>query len=195
MRHLPIALLLILALVCAPASASAQEKPYLVHFGLGFAKATNTNAPDGSVGLQAGMIYRIPSSPKVGIGAEIGYVMLGSNTLTLYDGFNSYEEEYKWSTVPVTAQVYFFPQLRGPTPVLTAGVGFYSLKIEASAASGGYSASASATDTKLGLNFGGGFLFGSSRSSMRFGIDARYHMIMTDVETTNVICGLGRLYF
>jgi hypothetical protein len=199
MRRVPVALLVVLALLCLPVTASAQEKPYLIHAGLGFAKVLNDGAPDGSIGLEAGMIYRIPSSPRVGIGAEIGYLMLGSISVTGYYGNIAYEEEHKWSSTPVTGEIYFFPQLKGPTPVLSAGLGLYPIKVKADAAAsaGGYSATASASDTStdLGLNLGGGFLFGTSRNSMRFGIDARYHMIMTDIESTNLITAMGRIYF
>jgi hypothetical protein len=199
MRHLLVALLVILVLLSLPVAASAQEKPYLIHAGIGYCKVLNDGAPGGSVGLEAGMIYRIPSSPKVGIGAEIGYLMLGSVT---------YSEQYfgdyatltgKWSSIPVMAQLYYFPQLRGPGPVLTAGLGLYPIKItvDAEAGVGGYygAATTTTTNTDFGLNFGGGFLFGTSRNSMRFGIDARFHLIMTDVESTNLITAMGRIYF
>jgi hypothetical protein len=200
MRHLPLVLLVVAALLSQPAIASAQEKPYLIHAGVGFAKALNDGAPGGSVGLEAGMIYRIPSSPRVGIGAEIGYLMLGSATNTLYDALgNYYTQTAKWSSIPVMAQLYFFPQLKGPTPVLTAGLGLYPIKLNYSeeaaigAAYGQYATDVTTTD--LGLNFGGGFLFGTSRSPMRFGLDARFHLIMTDVESTNLITAMGRIYF
>lgn len=199
MRHLPLVLLVVVALLSQPVTASAQEKPYLIHAGLGYCKVLNDGAPDGSVGLQAGMIYRIPSSPRVGIGAEIGYLMLGSVTSSssVYGDYMTVTA--KWSSIPVMAQIYFFPQLKGPTPVLTAGLGLYPIKVnaDASASAGGYTASASAseTSTDLGLNFGGGFLFGTSRSPMRFGFDARFHLIMTDIESTNLITAMGRIYF
>ena len=200
MRHLPFVLLVVVALLSQPVTAVAQEKPYLIHAGLGYAKALNDGAPGGSIGLEAGMIYRIPSSPRVGIGAEIGYLMLGSITNSLYDGYGSYyNETAKWSSIPVMAQIYYFPQLKGPTPVLTVGLGLYPIKLNYSEEAGVGTAygqyATDATKTDLGLNFGGGFLFGTSRSSMRFGIDARFHLVMTDVESTNLITAMGRIYF
>jgi hypothetical protein len=190
----------VLALVCVPVTASAQEKPYLIHAGLGYCKVLNDGAPDGSIGLQAGMIYRIPSSPKVGIGAEIGYLMLGSVSVSESDYYGNYRNvDVKWSAIPVNAEIFYFPQLKGPTPILMAGLGLYPIKVkaDASASIGGYSgaASASTTNTDLGINLGGGFLFGESRSTMRFGFDARFHIIMTDVESTNMITAMGRIYF
>ncbi len=200
MRHLAVVMLVVLGLLISQAAiASAQEKPYLIHAGLGYCKALNDGAPDGSVGLEAGMIYRIPSSPRVGIGAEIGYLMLGSVTYTDYYFTNYAELTAKWSSIPVMAEIYYFPQLRGPTPVLTAGVGLYpiKIKIDAETSVGSYygTGTTSETNTDLGLNLGGGFLFGTARSPIRFGLDARFHLIMTDVESTNLITAMGRLYF
>jgi hypothetical protein len=200
MRHLPLVLLVLVALLSQPVAASAQEKPYLVHAGVGFAKALNDGAPGGSLGLEAGMIYRIPSSPRVGIGVEIGYLMLGSATNTIYDNSgNYYTETAKWPSIPVMADIYYFPQLKGPTPVLTAGLGLYSIKLsyseEAAIGADFGQYATDITNTDLGLNFGGGFLFGTSRSPMRFGFDARFHLIMTEVESTNLITAMGRIYF
>lgn len=200
MRHLPLVLLVVVALLSQPVTASAQEKPYLIHAGLGYCKVINDGAPGGSLGLEAGMIYRIPSSPRVGIGAEIGYLMLGSVTNSLSDDFgNYYTETAKWSSIPVMAEIYYFPQLKGPTPVLAVGLGLYPIKLnysEEAGIGGAFGQRAlDLTTTDLGLNFGGGFLYGTSRSPMRFGFDARFHLIMTEVESTNLITAMGRIYF
>ena len=199
MRSIPIVLLVVLALVLPPATASAAEKPYLVHFGVGFSKALTDGAPGGSVGLQAGLIYRLQQTPQVGIGGEIGYMMLGSNTNTVYDGVISAEETAKWSTVPITGQIYYFVHPSMSTPFLTAGLGMYQFRLNYDASASGfgnsYAISADVSETDFGLNVGAGMLFGTSRNQIRFGADARLHMIMTEGDATNVIAILGRLYF
>lgn len=196
MRLGSVILVVVLALAILPAGAIAQsQKPYMIHGGLGYCAALNEGAPDGSVGLHGGIIYRLEGTPEVGIGGEFGYYMLGSTSYTETDGFNFFEVEAKWTTYPILGELYYFVSPKISTPYLVGGVGVYNLKINVEAATNVATASLSGSDTNFGVNGGLGFLFGSPRSQLRFGADGRFHVIMTEGESTQVIAIMGRIFF
>jgi hypothetical protein len=51
------------------------------------------------------------------------------------------------------------------------------------------------SEANPGLLFGGGLLFGRRADALRFGLDARFHFIDTDLEPTTLLALMGRLYF
>jgi hypothetical protein len=71
----------------------------------------------------------------------------------------------------------------------------YPFKVKVETESNLGAASIEASETDFGLCAGLGFLFGSPRSQLRAGMDGRFHIIMTEGETTNVIAMMGRLFF
>ena len=200
MRLMSVTLVVLIALVLVPARASAEPKPYMIHGGVGFVKALNDNAPDGSIGLHGGLIYRLQNSPQVGIGAEFGYYMLGSESYSESDFYGNYVEvEADWATYPILGEIYFFVTPRTSTPYLVGGLGLYPLKVsvDAAASYNGYggSASGSETETNMGINGGLGFLFGRPGAQLRFGADGRFHIIMTEGDSTQLIALMGRIFF
>jgi hypothetical protein len=196
MIHLAIA-----ALALVPAVASAQaQKPYMIHGGLGYTAALNDGAPSGSLGLQGGVIYRLEGTPEVGIGGEFGYFMLGTNSATVADLFgNYYTEKAKWSTLSLIGEFYYFVSPKISTPYLVGGIGVYPVKLtysqEAAIGVDYASASVDLSETDFGVNAGLGFLFGQPQSQLRFGADGRFHIVMTEDESWNIIAVMGRIFF
>ena len=189
----------LVALLIVPAVAGADQLPFLLHGSLGFGKMLEDNAPSGGIGLGAGIIYPLEGS-QIAIGGDIGFQMLGSSDETYMDYGGTVKATYKTSTIPITAQAYYmFPYTETLTFYGDVGLGLYSVRgtadVEVSA--GGYSVSSSTTssDTKLGLNGGVGARFGDPNAQISFGADLKYHVIMTDVENTDVITIYGRIFY
>jgi opacity protein-like surface antigen len=198
MRHLRAFAVLVLALTFIAGGAYAA-KPLSFYAGAGFNKCINDNAPSGSIGLMGGLIYQLKA--PFAVGGEVGYMLLGKETNSVSGLFGAnYESKATWSTIPVTAQGYYlFPASGSALPYVTAGLGFYAtkIKVEYSGNYEGYSVgqSVSNTNTDIGLNLGGGAKFGGSDAGVKFGIDGRFHIIMTDVESTKVIAAAAKAYF
>jgi hypothetical protein len=51
------------------------------------------------------------------------------------------------------------------------------------------------SETDFGVNAGLGFLFGQPQSQLRFGADGRFHIVMTEDESWNIIAVMGRIFF
>jgi hypothetical protein len=178
MRTSILAALTALALVASivPTAAAA---PITWFSELGYGKITNNGAPDGSIGFGVGLMYQFPTS-NWGLGAEACYQNLGS--------VEAGTEEASFSTIPVTVQLnHMFPSAGTTSLYLGAGTGFYSTSVEVG--------DVDASNTDLGLNFGGGLKFGSATSTLKFGVDGKYHIIMTEGESTNMISLFGRIFF
>jgi len=176
--------------------ASAQDKPYILTAGAGFAKLLEDGAPGGSFGFLAGMHYKVPSTPGLAIGAEAGYLMLGGEDETMvFDGI-PVEASVDWSIIPVTGQVTYFmgDEAAQAMPFVTAGGGLYQLRVEVEASAMGLSASDTETSSEGGINFGGGVKMNTD-SRMSFGADARFHLILTEGESTNALTVMGRVFF
>lgn len=189
MKLLRITAAVLAVLILTAGGAAAQEKPLYFYGGLGYAKALNDGAPGGSIGFHGGLIYRMQNSP-LAIGGEVGYLMLGKEE----EG----DFEATWSTIPITGQVYYVIPTEGTMmPFLTGGLGFYNTKVEADYTGplGDLFPSVETSNTDLGINLGAGFKMGSPDSAVQFGADGRFHIIMTEDESTNVVTLMGRVYF
>lgn len=190
------------ALACVallPGQAVSAASPFTIYGGLGYGKIMEDNAPDGSVGFSGGVIYQ-PQNLPVAFGGEIGYLMLGKNEISYYEKGVEASAALKWSTIPITGQLYYMVPTSGSVvPFVDVGGGFYNLRAKAEASAdteyGDFSVSGSDSETKFGINFGGGLQFGNPESRFSFGADARYHVIMTDVENTNLLTLFGRVYY
>jgi len=187
-------LLAVLGLAAILPMSAAAELPFTIYGGAGFGKWMEDNAPDGGVGFGAGIIYPFQNSPFA-IGADLGYQMLGS-----YDGVYGLVDEVaeiKLSVIPVTAQGYYMIPVSGSVaPYLGAGVGFYNMRTKVE-----YKVDLpllqefddTYSSTDMGINLGGGLKFGGADSKMKFGADARFHIIMTEDESTNLVTVFGRI--
>lgn len=177
--------------------ANAAGSPWSFYGGLGYGKALNDGAPGGSIGLQGGVIYTFPNSPQFGIGGEVGYLMLGKESRSECFGLaGCADADVTWSTIPITAQGYYFLQSKGSSaPYLTGGLGFYDTEVEVDVNVAGFGGgSASASETDLGLNFGGGVKMGKG-DGMKFGGDGRFALIMSDGESIKLITIMARIFF
>jgi opacity protein-like surface antigen len=175
---------------------SAQDKPYILTAGAGFAKWLEDGAPSGSFGFLAGMHYKIPSTPALAIGAEGGYLMLGGEDETEVIESIPVEASYDLSAIPITGQVTYFIGDEGAQamPFVTAGGGFYQLRTSVEASAMGVSLSDTDTSSEVGMNFGGGVKMNTD-SSVSFGADARFHLVFTEGESTNLLTVMGRVFF
>lgn len=184
-RLLCCTLAVILALVGLPRLASAKASRQMAHVGLGFAKVPllvdrfgGGYNPTGSVGMEAGLIE--VGRLGLGFGAQIGYLRLGSAITD--DGWGS----RAWSVMPATGQIYYFPWVKGPTPLLTAGVGTYILR-DRFRSTEQHVRSHAATYVDFGWNAGIGFLFGSVGSPASVVLDVRYHRFGRDTQALEML--------
>lgn len=112
--------LLALFLVPAPASAAARFSEAGGHFSIGYAKLSTADgsggsiSPGGSMSMGAGLDY--PLTPTLRAGLDLGYDLLGSQTVQR-DG-NSAAVDY--SALEVTAFLHWLPQ-RGPVRRVSLG--------------------------------------------------------------------------
>ncbi len=183
-------------------STASAKLPFTVFGEVGFGKLMEDGAPGGSVGFGAGLIYKVPSTPVLGIGADLGYVMLGKDSESAeFGGGVGGSIEAKWSVIPVTAQVYYlFPSKSSMGGYLDGGAGFYNTRVKVSGTAdlggfGSYSVDDTSSDTNFGVNFGGGLKFGQADKKMAFGVDGKFHVIMTEGNSTNMLTVFGRLFF
>ena len=121
--------------------------------------------PGGSFGIRGNAFMMM--SPAIGLGAELGYHGLGSETFEILPGTNA---EFSASAIQATGQI----RARGTTgkmrPYGMGGLGLYSVKGEVDGTS--------ETESKFGFNLGAGLQFmPNPTSSMSFGLEARWHSV------------------
>ncbi|MGH7724902.1 MAG: outer membrane beta-barrel protein [Candidatus Eiseniibacteriota bacterium] len=175
MRFLKLSLCGLVAAVLFAAPASAQTTtPMSWSLYAGYANPTGELSPGGSFAFRANGFYNL--SPVMGIGAEAGYHALGSITELEDAGI-----ENSWSAIQFTPEV----RARGVTgnirPYGMVGFGVYNLR--GSMDDG--TTEVSDNTTEMGFNFGGGVTFGQGPTT--FGLEARWHSIMTEGDATDVV--------
>jgi len=112
--------LLTLLLVPASASAAARFGEVEGHFSIGYAKLSTADAsggsisPGGSISMGAGLDY--PLTPTLRAGLDLGYDLLGSQTVQRYG--NSAAVDY--SALEVTAFLHWLPR-QGPVRRVSLG--------------------------------------------------------------------------
>ncbi len=181
-------------LVISVQPAQAQDLSF--YGGLGFAKVLNDGGPDGSLGITAGVMYPLSGAEGLSIGGETGYLMLGKIEETVCFFGDCYGFESTWSMIPITGQVWYeVPTAGSVTPMLTGGLGLYMLRWNVEVDAGDLSDSDSDSETDLGINFGGGLKFGDPDAGIKFGADARFHLIMTEEESTKLLTVMARVFF
>ncbi|MBD3161973.1 MAG: outer membrane beta-barrel protein [Candidatus Eisenbacteria bacterium] len=187
-------------LAAGAGTAGADRLPFWLYGNLGYGKWLEDGAPDGGIGLGAGIIYPLEDLP-IAVGGELGYVMLGSYDYDFSGGFGgSVDAEASLSAIPILGQAYYMiPGGDALDLYGTLGLGFYNMRwdYDVSGEIGGIggSFSDSESETEFGINLGAGTRFGKAERPLNFGFDFRYHIIMTENESTNVLTALGRVYF
>jgi opacity protein-like surface antigen len=191
--------LVMMALLALPAMAGEMKPQFFV--GAGFGKWLEDGAPGGSVGFQGGVLFKV--HPQFAVGGELGYQMLGKNSVQeSYGGYYA-EVESKYSVIPVTAQGYWLIPVEGTMqPMISVGLGVYNFRWKADVKTnvpgvgsllegiGGDD-----SETKAGFNFGAGVRFGEPTAKIKYGVDGKFHIISTEGESTNVIQIMARAYF
>ncbi len=128
-----------------------------------------------NTGWQLGATGTHMVNTQWGIGGDLGYhAWAGSSDLNaaaqVLFGPGS---EYRWSAFQATAHgVMAFPTQSNVKPYAQVGLGLYELALKLDSPSGNGDTSKS----KLGFNLGGGMNF-VTRSNMRWGIAATYHIV------------------
>lgn len=194
MRALTILAALALLLLCVqPGQAESQLTFY---GGLGYGKILNDGAPDGSIGITGGVMYPLSNMENVSIGGEVGYLMLGKVDDSVCGPYGCFGGNLTWAVIPITGQAWYAVPTEGSmTPLLTAGLGLYMSRVKAEVTTPFGSADDTTSDTDFGLNFGGGLKFGDPEANIKFGGDARFHLVMTEGDSLKVITLMAKIFF
>ena len=185
----------------ALAATPTEAKQLWGYAGAGFAASINDDLPGGSIGLQGGMFYRLNRMPALAVGGEIDWMRLGSGTQALdFGAAGTINQDVSLTAVPITLQAYALVPVKGKTqPIVTVGLGIYTVKTDfetqGHAAGLGIEPKYSESETKPGLNFGGGLKLEPENSGLRLGFDARFHLVHASGQTLNILAILGRVYF
>ncbi len=164
---------LAMLLLCAgPAGAQASLAGSIY---AGYARSVDSDAPNGSVGFR-GNVFVMPD-PVLGLGAEVGYHMLGEKDNV---------SEKAWQ---VTGQLIARGVVGSVRPYATAGLGVYDISqsLEHS--------DLTVSESKFGFNLGGGVQFKPSPGPIGFGVEARWHDVLTEGTSTNLLTVMAGITF
>jgi opacity protein-like surface antigen len=165
--------LLALALLAVWSWPAAAQTNLTGSVYAGYARSLEDGAPDGSIGLRGNAFYMV--HPAIGVGAEFGYHMLGKI------------EPVSFKAIQATGQVMARSVIGNVRPYGVGGAGLYDLR----ASAGGESRS----DSNFGFNLGGGVQFKPSPGPVSFGVEARWHDILTSDKSTNLLTVMGGVNF
>jgi outer membrane protein W len=181
-------LLLVLAFTLALAG-SAMAAGMTLGVNGGMAKFTG----DAGEGLKTGMIFGATGDYMVNdmwaVGGSVSYLMTkheddGKNAEDVYPGGGlTGEIESKFNVIPIGVHAKFFPPMKDSpiAPYLLAGAGMYMSKYEWSA--GDYSEEGDESD--FGFRGGAGATY-AVNEQVGINVEADFHSIMTEDESTNV---------
>jgi hypothetical protein len=127
-----LALLAIALLAPATASAAMKLDGWAGHLSFGYAKLAITDAPGGSISLATGVDYAVARSLRVGL--DVGYDLLGSNTVQRGSQFASVD----YSDLGATLFLHWLPP-RGPVRRVSIGPTLVSAHADLSVTAGGAS--------------------------------------------------------
>lgn len=181
MRFIKLTLCGLVAAAVFTAPAFAQTTPPSWSLYAGYSNATGEGTPDGSFAVRGNGFYNL--SPVMGVGAELGYHSLGSLEFT--DPITSTTMEVSTSAWQFTPEVRARGVSGSVRPYAMAGLGMYNLRASVDGVS--------ASETEFGFNFGAGAQFGSG--STTFGIEGRWHSIMTEGDATDIVGFMGGINF
>ena len=170
-------LVALVALVCGAAPAMAQSSGMTWAGSLygGYAKIMESDneplpVPGGSFGVRGNVFAML--DPVLGVGAELGYHGFGSDDVQLDLG-EPIDAEFGYSAFQATAQGIARGTRGTVRPFGTLGLGLYSLRASLKTEFGDESES----ESKFGVNLGGGIQIKPSASSISFGLEARWHTV------------------
>lgn len=126
--------------------------------------------PGGSFGVRGNVFAML--DPVLGVGAELGYLGLGSDDVQIDVGEVT-DAELGYSAFQATAQGIARGTRGTVRPFGTLGLGLYSVRASLKTDFGDDSDS----ESKFGVNLGGGIQIKPSASSISFGLEARWHTV------------------
>lgn len=191
-----VAILALISTLLAPTVVVGS--PLSVNCGVGYNKAVNDGAPDGAVGIHGSLLVKAQRNLSAGL--ELGYLDLGTSHVVLFGSAADAIGSANVTQIPITAGLEYNLSPDGTIhPLLVGGVGLYVSQIDAKVTVLGQQGSLtfrdSTTETDLGFNVGSGIKFGRPSQTVRFGADARFHLALTEGESTRMVNVMGRLYF
>jgi opacity protein-like surface antigen len=184
--------LVVMAFAAAPAAAQESKLIWAGSLYGGYSKIMENDdvlpVPGGSFGGRGTLFAML--DPVMGIGAELGYYDFGSKdeTNALFDG------EVGYSAFQATAQGIARGVRGSVRPFGTLGLGLYSVKTsikgvfldDGGVPIPGSDFDESESNSKFGVNLGGGVQFKPSAGSIGFGIEARWHTVFNGWVNENL---------
>lgn len=174
---------LVATLVCS-SSAMAKDMSWSIYGGM--SNPTGETSPDAGFGVRANGFYM--ATPVIGVGAEVGYHKFGTMDLDFGGGVTGELSSNVWQFTPAVKAQGVTGTVR---PYGIGGLGMYNMKGTLSYSDATPEESESNTD--FGFNLGAGAEFGTGPTT--FGVEARWHSIMTEVESTDMLSFMGGINF
>lgn len=191
-------LMVFVGLAQLPQPALPASLPFLTHADIGYGRCLDDDAPGGAIGGAIGIIRLLDHRP-VGLGLDLGYVNLGteSHTHRLPGGRTDTRNE-RWFIAPVTGQAYWFlPTAEKARFYLDAGLGYYDVaRADLERQSGNPSLPEDPkSEGVLGMNGGVGWMSDRPQATFAYGFDLKVHTAWTEGESTEIVALFGRIYF
>jgi hypothetical protein len=165
-----IGLIALIAMVAAAAPVAAQTSmTWAGSIYGGWAKITESGAPNGSFGARANIFAML--DPVLGVGAEVGYNLLGS---TDFAGGGKVKD----SAFQATAQAIARGARGNVHPYGTLGLGLYSFR-EKGESFADPVFNTTNTASKFGVNLGAGLQLKPAGAPVGFGVEGKWHSVFT----------------
>ncbi len=164
--------------------ASAKDMSWSIYGGM--SNPTGEASPDGGFGGRVNGFYM--ATPTIGVGAEVGYHKFGTMEFDFGGGTTGEFSSSVWQFTPSVKAQGVAGKIR---PYGIGGLGMYNSKVSLSYSDATPEESESSTD--FGFNLGAGAEFGTGPTT--FGVEARWHSISTEGESTDMISFMGGLNF
>jgi len=189
------------------AGAAVRDQDLWVYAGAGYSRGLGDGMPGGSIGLQAGLRYRLHLAPPLWLGGEAGYLRLGSGLrrrrLTegvQVPGQTVYAwQDYSRTAVPVLLKLSWAPPAAAgrAAPAFAAGVGLYSLTDtwDNRPTPGAVPARhRTRNESRPGLHAAAGLNLGRRDAVFGFGLEAGIHHVFAEEEAWTILTLLGRYH-
>jgi opacity protein-like surface antigen len=174
---LKLSALALVATLLFAGQASAEGMSWSLYGGM--SNPTGEGSPDGSFAARANLLYQ--ATPVIGVGGELGYHKFGSEDVD-FGGGPVEVSSSMWQFTPTVKAQSITGSIR---PYGIGGLGMYSFRVSVDGTS--------ESDTNFGFNLGGGAEFGTGPTT--FGVEARWHSISTEGESTDMISFMGGINF
>ena len=179
-----VALVAAAAIAASPADAQRSKSRARGSLPITWSLGAGLSMPTGDLGDAAGTGFHLQGTSSyrrtgwpVALRGELAYHRFGEKDYSVPGGNPNQTVDYTGKSSSIAGIVdvsYAFVTRNKMKPYVLAGPGFYSTRAEITQAGGGGS-SETASDTKFGLNLGGGMNFSMGRRLAY--VEARYHKV------------------